>query len=395
MLNLQKTINPFTLKVLALLVAVLGSFPRVTQAETYTILARFDGKNGSAPVSTVIPDAKGNLYGTTTYGPKRLGTVFKLTPQGVITTLFTFGRDTGNQPWDGLIWGKDGNLYGVAHFGGKAGYGTVYKITPSGKYSLLHDFTNQDGRAPRSGLLLAKDGNFYGVTYGISSHGTIYRVTPNGNFTVLYRFSGPDGSGAWSTLVQGKDGFLYGTTEGGGKYGNGNIFKLSLDGNLSTIWHFNDRKLKDGRELRRGLVEGSDGNLYGTTRQGGNFGYGTIFKITPNGNLTTLVHFNGQNGRFPETALIEGAKGTFYGTTFFGGNSTQCSYGCGTLFKVTSDGALTTLVNFNGENGSFPAGNLTKDSKGNIYGTTSNGGSNSICPETTAKGCGLVFKLSP
>lgn len=384
----------FPSNTLFLAILLLGIFSKTAQAENYTILARFDGKNGSAPVPTVIPDSNGNLYGTTHYGPKRLGTIFKLTPKGVITTLFNFSHDTGYAPSDGLIWGKDGNLYGVNPHG-KKNFGSVYKLTPSsGKFSLIHEFTDVDGSQPRQALLLANDGNFYGVTSSGASGSVLYRIKSNGDFSILFKFSENDGWGP-STLIQAKDGFLYGTTEYAGKYRGGSIFKILLDGNFSTIWHFNNSKLKDGREPRGGLVQGSDGNLYGTTRQGGNYGYGTIFKITPNGNLTTLAHFNGQNGRFPQTALIEGNKGTFYGTTFYGGNSNQCSYGCGTLFKVTSDGTLTTLINFDGENGSYPAGNLTKDKKGNIYGTTSNGGSNSTCPETTAKGCGLVFRLSP
>jgi uncharacterized repeat protein (TIGR03803 family) len=392
----------FPSNTLFLAILLLGIFSKTALAETYSILARFDGKNGSAPASSVILDANGNLYGTTSYGPKRLGTIFKLTPQGMIQTLLHFSRNTGNNPVSGLVWGKDGNLYGTTRFGGKSpdgnnGDGTIYKLTPGGQYSLLHVFSHPDGRDPGPSLLLANDGNFYGVT---TLGGTIYRINSNGNFKVLYQLSGHkklEGDHPSSSLIQAKDGFLYGTTDYGGKYNYnlGTIFKISLDGNFSTIWHFNDKKLKDGRIPRGGLVEGSDGNLYGTTREGGNHGYGTIFKITPNGNLTTLFHFNGQNGRYPQTALIEGNKGTFYGTTFYGGNSNQCSYGCGTLFKVTSDGTLTTLINFDGENGSYPAGNLTKDRKGNIYGTTSNGGSNSTCPETTAKGCGLVFRLSP
>lgn len=403
MLSIHKTINFFTLKILFLSIAILGNFPKIAQAETYQILGQFDGKNGSFPASSVITDSKGNLYGTTTYGPKRFGTVFKLTPQGVIQTLFHFSRDTGTEPISGLIWGKDGNLYGTTRYrgkrpDGKIGSGTVYKMTPNGQFSLLHVFDNRHGQLPGPGLLLANDGNFYGVTS--LDHGTIYRVNYKGDFTVLYKFSGHgklNGSHPSSPLIQAKDGFLYGTTAGGGKYNHnqGTIFKISLDGNFSTIWDFNDKKLKGGRMPTGSLVEGSDGNLYGTTREGGNYGYGTIFKITPNGNLTTLVHFNGQNGRYPETALIEGNKGIFYGVTLFGGNSSKCSSGCGTLFKVTSDGNLTTLVNFNGKNGSFPKGYLTKDSKGNIYGTTVNGGSNSTCPESEGKGCGLVFKLSP
>ncbi|MES2657127.1 MAG: choice-of-anchor tandem repeat GloVer-containing protein [Verrucomicrobiota bacterium] len=178
-------------------------------------------------------------------------------------------------------------------------------------------------------------------------------------------------------LVQGTDGAFYGTTYGGGSSGYGTVFKMTAAGALTTLVNFNST---NGSSPEAGLVQGTDGNFYGTSRLGGSSGYGTVFKMTAAGALTTLVNFNGNNGSSPRAVLIEGSVGTFYGTTVDGGSN-----GYGTVYKMTAAGALTTMVNFNSTNGSSPAAGLVKGADGSFYGTTYSGGSS---------GYGTVFKMT-
>jgi uncharacterized repeat protein (TIGR03803 family) len=213
------------------------------------------------------------------------------------------------------------------------------------------------------------------------SDGNFYGTTFSGGPS---NFDKTNGQNPYAGLVQGSDGNFYGTTAGGGSNSQGIVFKMTPSGTLTTLVNFNGT---NGQNPYAGLVQGSDSNFYGTTNGGGTgtsvvcpSGCGTVFRMTLSGALTTLVNFNDTNGSSPLDRLVQGSDGNFYGTTNGGGSNSQ-----GTVFKVTPSGTLTTLVNFNFTNGSSPSG-LVQGSDGNFYGTTAGGGSNSQ---------GTVFKVTP
>jgi uncharacterized repeat protein (TIGR03803 family) len=211
---------------------------------------------------------------------------------------------------------------------------------------------------------------------------------------VLHSFRLSDGRTPQCSLVQGSDGNFYGTTIGGGNlsgnsFGWGTVFKMTPNGTLTTLVSFNN---SNGNSPQAGLVQGSDGSFYGTTQSGGNlamnsgFGFGTVFNMTADGTLTTLVAFNNTNGASPSAGLVQGKDGNLYGTAQAGGDlSLNGGYGYGTVFKITTNGALTTLVQFNLSNGASPQAPLVQGTDGGFYGTTSSGG---------AYGNGTVFKVT-
>jgi uncharacterized repeat protein (TIGR03803 family) len=202
------------------------------------------------------------------------------------------------------------------------------------------------------------------------------------SLTTLYSFAGSDDGGyPVAGLVQGSDGNFYGPTSAGGGHNLGTVFKITPSGTLTTLYSFAG---SDGEFPFAGLVQGSDGNFYGTTEQGGANDQGTVFKITPSGTLTTLYSFAGSDGAEPFAGLVQGSDGNFYGTTQLGGLG-PCTGGCGTVFKITPSGALTTLYSFAGSDGANPDAGLVQGSDGNFYGTTHQGGANNV---------GTVFRLS-
>jgi uncharacterized repeat protein (TIGR03803 family) len=199
----------------------------------------------------------------------------------------------------------------------------------------------------------------------------------------LHSFDGTDGSDPQAALVQGTNGDFYGTTYYGGANGWGTVFKITPSGALTTLHSFD---ITDGSQIIAGLVQGTHGDFYGTTVEGGpsdcSGGCGTIFKITPSGTLTTVHSFDGTDGSNPQAALVQGTSGDFYGTTFEGGANDF-----GTIFKITPSGTLTTLHSFNFyTDGETPLAGLVQATNGDFYGTTSRGGAN---------GAGTVFKISP
>ncbi|MGO8671844.1 MAG: choice-of-anchor tandem repeat GloVer-containing protein, partial [Capsulimonadaceae bacterium] len=233
--------------------------------------------NGNV-LSVPIPGSDGYFYGTTMFfGAYNDGTIYKATQQGVLTTVHSFSGPDGACPSGGLVQGADGSFYGTTGAGGAGGYGTIFRLTPSGVLTTLYSFSGPDGDDPSS-LMQASDGNFYGTTQGGGTYGTVFRITPIGALTTLYSFSGPDG--AWpfnfdGPLAQGSDGNFYGTTYFGGTYGYGTVFKITPDGVLTSLYSFTGQA-DGGGYPRSGVVQGIDGNFYGTA---GN----TVFKITPGG----------------------------------------------------------------------------------------------------------------
>src|SRR5208282_3897145 len=318
------------------------------------------------------------LHGTTLGGGANgAGAVFKMTPAGTVTTLYSFCSLTncadGALPYGGLVLASDGNFYGTTSQGGAADgiSGTVFKITPTGKFTTLHSFDGTDGAGPSAPLIQGANGELYGITenggYPLNA-GTFFKITMGGKFTTLYNFSAGFLSG---TLVQATDGNFYGTSESAGANGYGMIFKLTPSGSFSILHSFDST---DGSAPACGLLQASDGNLYGTTYEGGSNnscenGCGTVFKITLAGALTTLHNFDSTDGSNPIAALIQATDGNLYGTTYGGGKSGVW----GTVFKMTPAGKVTTLHSFKGTDGAQPYGPVSQDTSGNLYGTATNG----------------------
>lgn len=397
------------------------------QAQTYTTLYSFcsdpNCADGVYPQAALIQGANGGLYGTmrlagydfyNAYG----GSVFKITTGGSLTTLYTFcpqsGCADGQYPFAGLIQANQGDFYGTATEGGLTGnYGTIFKITPTGAFTRVFSFDgvqNADGSSPYGALIQATNSYFYGTTThsGPDNEGTVFEITPDGTFTTLYSFcSQPDctdGYDPLSALIQASNGEFYGTTALGGAntdcqpgshfYGCGTIFRMSASGALKTLYSFCSQSgCTDGAGPNGGLVEASDGDFYGTTLNGGssttcNLGCGTIFKITPGGDFTTLYSFCSQpacaDGSNPYDGLIEGSDRSLYGTASFGG-----AYGGGTIFRITPQGGFSTLYSFCSQSGcpdgENPSAGLAQDTNGDFYGTAVLGGAN---------GAGTVFSLS-
>jgi uncharacterized repeat protein (TIGR03803 family) len=376
--------------VIALLIMASAS---LVGAQTLQTLCSFNGTNGMKPNALTLGN-DGNFYGTTYSGgitnsthTNGYGTVFKVTTNGTLTTLVSFNGTNGTAPQAALTLGPDGNFYGTT-------YGTVFQVTTNGTLTTLVSFNGTNGMHPTAALTLGHDGNFYGTTYfgGSDGAGMVFKVTTNGVLTTLFSFSWYSGHGACPTaeLTLGPDGNFYGTTYEGGNEGDnsyGTVFKVTTNGVLTTLVSFNGN---NGYWPLAGLTLGNDGNFYGTTYTGGSgsLGAGTVFKVTTNGVLTTLASFNGTNGSGPCAALTLGSDGNFYGSTCYGGYGG--GFGYGTVFKVTTNGTLTTLVFFNGTNGEWPYAALTLGNDGNFYGTTLQGG---ITNSTYTNGMGTVFRL--
>jgi len=332
----------------------VGTVFRVTPAGELTTLVSFNGANGSHPVAALLPASDGNFYGTTANGGANgdNGTVFQITPAGALTTLVSLNGTNGSHPYAGLLQGSDGHFYGTTETGGTNGNnGTVFQITPVGALTTLVSFKyGVNGTFPFGALVQDTNGDFYGTT-SAGSAGTVFKVTPAGQLTTLVVFSGAIGSNPSAGLVRGADGNFYGTTLSGGNMslnagtGFGTVFKMTPAGGLTTRVVFNGA---NGSYCTGQLLEGSDGNFYGTTAGGGAGGSGTVFKMTPDGGLTTLVSFNGANGRAPQAPLVQGSDGNFYGTTQYGGPG-----GAGTVFQMTPAGVLKMLVAFGGR-ANFP-----------------------------------------
>ncbi|MFZ0953174.1 MAG: choice-of-anchor tandem repeat GloVer-containing protein, partial [Candidatus Sulfotelmatobacter sp.] len=331
-------------------------------AQTLTTLFSFDrgsSINGYSPVGSLVQGVDGNFYGTTAFGGDSgcteyyetyngCGTVFKITPGGTLTTLHSFDGSDGAFPLSGgLVQASDGNFYGTTT-------STVFKITAGGAFATLHIFDGTDGAYPEAGLVQGTDGNFYGTTSagglsgcGIQAEdgcGTIFKITAEGAFATLHIFDETDGYGSLSGLVQGPNGNFYGTAYYGGvncdPLGCGTVFKIAPGGTLRTLHTFNDTV---GTDPYAGLVGATDGNLYGTTTYGGANANGTIFKITPSGTLTTLHSFDGTDGTevgsLAPVALIQATDGNFYGVIGGGG-----AYGDGTVYRLST--GLGPFVSF-------------------------------------------------
>ena len=373
----------------------------------------FDGANGAWPtLMSMVQGIDGSFYGTTRIGGAYAsGNVFRITLGGKLTTSASFCSSAPKEPpncADGaypqapLLLATDGDFYGTtsgSEYG--ASQGTVFRIDRHGTLTTMHAFTGVDGSDPEAGVVEGTDGNFYGTTAG--GNGTVFKMTPDGTLTTLVSFDGANADVPEAGLVEGTDGNFYGTTfyGGSGSCGQaadscGTVFKVTPSGILTILHTFTG---PDGAFPSAPLVQASDGSFYGTTSGGnpgeGYQGPGTVFRITPTGELTTLHQFctqqNCSDGANPEAELVLSPDGNFYGTNRAGGNEVACYGGCGTAFKMTPGGTLTTLHSFDGTDGATPYGGLLQSTDGVFYGTTIYGG-NLACYPTV--GCGTVFSLN-
>jgi uncharacterized repeat protein (TIGR03803 family) len=358
-----------------------GTIFRVTPAGKVNVVYSFcalancaDGSNPNGLVQT----ANGNFYGTTGQGGTEdaalcsnigtgCGTFFGIAAGHPLKTLYSFCSQTncndGFDPWGGpLAVGRNGNIYGTTQLGGNNngdnncewGCGTIFDITPTGVLTTLHVFCSTPSCPEGSGgngLTLFTDGNFYGATRDDLSGnfgGGLYKITPSGALTVLFSFDREGTSSGPATPPIETDGNIYGTVVSGGKHGDGYFYKKSPEGKLTTLYDFCAlANCADGAAPNQ-VIQGSDGNFYGTTIAGGtstqpecaNQTCGTLFQITPTGTLTTLHSFcsesNCADGNRPQGALVQAASGIFYGATMLGGSSSSCDgFGCGTIFSLS------------------------------------------------------------
>lgn len=361
---------------------------QVAQAQTYSVLYSFQGPpDGKNPWAGLIRDAEGNLYGTTSRGGiSYWGMAFKLDPRGKESVLYNFLGGYGELPASGLIRDAKGSFYGTTSQGGFYNRGTAFKLDMRGHETVLYSFT---GAGPSGGLVLDAAGNLYGM-----ANGTVFKLNKAAKIRVLHTFSGPpDGQDPLGGVVRDAKGNLYGTTYMGGVYNDyGTVFKIDKTGKTGKETVLHSFSGADGSMPQATVILDAAGNLYGVTSSGGTsgncnpFGCGVVFKLAPNSDgswkETVLYSFTGQpDGSDPVGTLVRDAGSNLYGMTASGGSS-----GAGTVFMLDTSGKERVLHSFaGGADGWFPQAGLLLDSKGNLYGTTSDAGG----------GTGTVFKLTP
>ncbi len=378
---------------LALVLMSVSATPQSTKASSFTTLYSFHGgTDGGNPLGNLILDSSGNLYGTTQEGGDLscnaghgCGTVFRVDPTGTETVLYAFtGGSDGVSPQAGLTRDDAGNLYGTTY--GEDGDGaTAFKVAPNGQHTVLYTFPCCS--LPLGGLVLDKSGNLYG-TAGEIDTGMVFKLSPAGKLTVLHSFNGaPDGLYPDGGLIMDQAGDLIGTTYEGGAGprldGCGTVFKVTKKGVETILYRFLD--YPDGALPEAGVVPGAAGEFYGTTNVGGlqgcnvyddSEGCGTVFKVDSNGREDVLYRFRPAKNEGLPGGVIRDSDGNLYGLTFWG-----------TAFKLDPHGKETILHRFaGGPGGVFPSGSLVRDPAGNLYGVTYYGGT---------LGNGSVFKITP
>lgn len=373
--NSSRKLRLAEMLVLAAFLVLIVAAGKPVQGQTYTVLHQFNFGNGDGvfPAANVVRDPAGNLYGTTRNGGALAGgTVFKIDSSGNETVLHNFSNLDGYSPSGNLILDPSGNLYGTTTFGGAYGAGTVFEMDPSGNETVLHNLSYTEGGYPFAGLVRDQAGNLYGTTVygGAGGMGTVFEISASGNFMVLHNFAGgvTDGANPFAGLVLDANGNLYGVTYNGGASGMGTVFKIDTSLNATTLYSFTGGN--DGANPYGGLALDSAGDIYGTTYDGGASGFGTVFKLDPSGNETTLHTFGSTDGANPYGGVSLDATGNLYGTTFYGGSA-----GVGDVFKVDPSGNFTVLHTFNATDGAQPYAGILVDSSGNLYGATTYGGS--------------------
>jgi uncharacterized repeat protein (TIGR03803 family) len=387
--------------------------PTQAQARKFKVLHTFHGTDGAGPDAQLVRDTTGNLYGTTGTGGSGkcqggCGTAFKMDKAGRLVWLHSFNGANGETPFPGLLRDAAGNLYGTTGYGGKVnnhvcptGCGVVFKLDNSGKETVLHKFNGVEEWFPVGPLVEDRAGSLYGV---VQNFGSVFKLDKTGKESVLFSFGcGSDGCDPAAGVILDAAGNSYGTTfDGGiGTQCCGVVYRLDTSG-VETVLHTFEGP--DGAGPTAPLLMDSAGNLYGTTKYGGNLqcrggeGCGVAFELSLNSNgtwaETVLYKFcsesNCIDGQLPGNgALVRDASGNLYGTTVEGGIHTSCSggSGCGVIFKLDGSGGETVLHNFTGGmDGYYPLAGVTMDAAGNLYGTAAGGG---------AGGDGTIFKIIP
>ncbi|HEY3779424.1 MAG TPA: choice-of-anchor tandem repeat GloVer-containing protein [Rhizomicrobium sp.] len=372
-------------------VFAFAAFAASAQARSFTVLHSFAGtpNDGSYDYNPVTFDAAGDILGATNLGgTDNDGTIYKITPGKTETVLYSFtGGSEGYDPNAGVTLDpKSGNIYGTTTFGGSGscrnGCGVLYELAADGTYTVLHTFAvSTDGEWPVGTLLRDKHGNLFGVAGGggPNNGGTVFEYSAKGAFTVLHAFgSSGDGFQPVGNLMR-EAGNLYGVTNSGGTDQYGTVFKLAPDGTLTTLYSFTGGA--DGGYPTGGIDHDTAGNLYGATNLAGNgtAPYGTVYKLAPDGTLTTLYTFaGGTDGGWPAGSTLL-AQGKVYGTTTWGGANED-----GVVYEVDPvSGTETVLHSFAGDDGLIPESGLIKKG-GRLYGTASGGGADNL---------GVVFSL--
>lgn len=344
----------------------------------FAVLRQFStsGDDGSSPQAGLLLASDGAVYGSTFLGGAgNKGTIFKLQTDGSqygVIASFSASAGDGAGP-EGVVFGTNGLLYGTTRFGGGTGLGTVFMVSTAGSYEVLHSFsgTNGDGSTPEGSAMLASDGVLYGTTAlgGSNKAGVLFRLNQDGTgYQVMYSFGATNGDvkNPEAGLIEGSDGQLYGTSWYGGSTGNGTVFKFSRDFTTYSIVH--SFTGADGSGLWTRVIQGSDSVIYGTAYGGGTNGYGTVFKVNPDGSGFAVLHYfsagKGPDGANPAAELLEGSDGFLYGTTTAGGTNSPSG---GTIFKLSRDGTEYALLS------NFGASGLTEGLDGALYGTSQGG----------------------
>lgn len=336
-----------------------------TQAANFTPLVSLGLPSGvtnapSAVRGDLLLGSDGAVWFASSGGGNGRGTISRLAPDGTLGVVYVIEDSAhGINPYAGLMQADDGNFYGTTYFGGENSVGVVFRITPAGEYTVLYSFGNEslkDGFLPYTGLVQGPDGFLYGTTLrgGANDMGIVYRISTAGNYSVIHEFSGSDGGNPEGRLIVGHDGLLYGTTLQGGSDNRGVIYRISTSGTFERLYSFprlgafTDKGLaanSTGANPRSGLLLASDGNYYGTAYQGGEHGNGTLFRMTPGGEVSVLHAFTGfsHGAGFPLASPVQGPDGSLYGTSVKGGY-----LDVGAAWRVDLAGNFTLLHGFTG-----------------------------------------------
>ena len=355
-----------------------GSVFRVTSTGSLSALHLFIGAGDGSSTNAPIIAADGQVYGASpSGGVDNDGVVYRMTLSGDFSVLYSFTNSSdGGAPGSALVQGSDGNFYGTTSGHGAFSAlpnGSVFRLTPAGVLTTLHVFSGSDGTDPMAPLVLGADGALYGTTFigGAKGEGSVFRITATGSFTSLYSFTGgADGNEPVSALVQGPDGDLWGVD-------NGAVFKITTGGSLTSLYKLPLPGPGGGSVSNSGLILGADGNFYfmrvATPNSNGNSSL-SLYRVTPSGSVSVQYQLSGANtyNEFQPAVMMQASDGNFYGMSAI--NASGAAVFGGTIFRLTPAGSFTTIYNFSNADGTDLTG-LVEGPDGNLYGAMMFGGS--------------------